>query len=1007
MASTHFSALRAHSWYSLAEGVDSPETLLARATELGYRALALTDTNCFYGAIPFLEASRRFPDLKPLLGCRLEVKGRGCTVLIREPVGYRTLCRALSTLHLVRPPSVLKILQEHHEGLVALTDDPDAVPALFDVFGPHLWLEVVRHGRPQAEERALLEAGVPLGLKPVASLAPYFATAAGHDAYRWLAALRGKTTLDKVSTPLVTAEHHLADPDAVLALYDDMPEAVTNTEAVAASCRRDVLPVEWVEPPAKVEEGQDAPGYLRLLCERALTRLEWADAEQARRRLEEELRLICQRGLASYFLVCWDIAREARQQGWPMTIRGSAGSSLVCFLLGVSDIDPLRYGLQLDRFLHPGRVDRPDIDLDFDARVLPKVWEWVVGRYGAEQVARVGQLQRLGPPGAFVAAAKAVGLRWPQIQEVRGALGDRLEALGADPDEAEGPPHCWPLEPERWDDLVAGTRLLTGRPDRWVLHNSGLFMTPGPVRDYAPLERYKGKVVAQLDKCGVEAVGLDKIDLLSSHALSALSEGCALVKALGGDPRPPRGDADAATLGALSRAETLGLSHLETPAMRRLLAQVQPRCLTDLIQALALVRPGASGGKNVYLRRRRGAEPPRPLHPALGGLAEQYHVLLYQDDVAAVIRDLTGCSPAAADRLRQQFADPQEADQASEAFGALCEAAEVAAEVARQVCALLRRFNAYSLCKSHAVSYGRLAWQEAWLRAHHPLPSWVASLNHCHGVYPVRVYVEALKRLGVPVFLPDLNSAGVAFTHAVCGIRAGLTAVRGIDRKVAAAAVEDRRRRGPFLGLADVSRRVPELYEHRARLILAGAFDFTGKGRQALLAEAGVGTGPGLRLWAPDRDDREPWPCPEASCHRYPLAGQWRGEWEALGFLAAGAPLMQVVRAGLGPAYQSLPDSRAVPALAGKRVRVAGLAATARRHPALSGEQLQFVTLEDEWGLIEAVVTTEEACVGIGPWVADGMVEEQFGVAVLKVGRLARALPGVPPEAADEAQSAG
>src|SRR5436305_3667643 len=270
MASCRFSPLRTHSWYSLLEGVDSPEVLLARAAEVGYPALALTDPN-LYGAIPFLDAARRCPAVRPILGARLRQGQHACTVLVAEPAGYRSLCRALSRLNLGGQPSLVKVLSECHEGLLALVDHHALVAPLHHLFQQRLWLEVVRPGRPEAEERALLEAGQPLGVKPVASCAPHFATPTGHEAYRLLTAVRQKTTLEKLPPRLpVTPEHHLADPDSVFDLFQDLPEAVTNTEAVANCCRSDVLPRGLVTPPAHVPEGQDAPGYLKLLCERAL-----------------------------------------------------------------------------------------------------------------------------------------------------------------------------------------------------------------------------------------------------------------------------------------------------------------------------------------------------------------------------------------------------------------------------------------------------------------------------------------------------------------------------------------------------------------------------------------------------------------------------------------------------------------------------------------------------------------------------------------------------------------
>jgi DNA polymerase-3 subunit alpha len=925
MGSGRFVPLHAYSHYSLLEGVDPPVALLERAAECGYPALALTDVNSLAGAVEFAEAARR-AGVRPILGARLRHQSQQATALIAEPAGWRGLCRVLSRIHLQGTIPLAKLLADNADGLHVLLDNPFALkPPLTEAFRGRLWVELLRPGGSEANERALAEVGSRFGARPVASVSAHFAVAGGYGLYRLLTAIRQGQPLEELPGRLAAGPpHHLAHPEEVAERFRDLPDALANAGRLAEVCRSDVLPRGVVLPPAKLPDGQDAEGYLRLLCERAMPQRTWQDEPAVRRRLAQELAVIGQHDLAAYFLAVGDIAAEARRRGWPLSLRGSAGSSLVCYLLGISDVNPLRHGLRLERFLHAGRADTPDLDLEFASQYRAGIFTWAVRHHGQDRVARVGSWHHMQGRSAFAAAALAHGVPKAHLRPLAESLGAELEALEVEGPAPEGlgvPPAAWPLEPAVWPRVLADARRLVGRPRELAAHPCGFVLTSEPAENYAPLQRGHGGVgLTQLDQGGVEAVGLVKIDLLSSRALSTLAEARQHVQALApaGAAPPTAEGSDPATLALLARGDTLGVSQLETPGMRLLLRQLRPRSLSDLAQALAVMRPGACGGKESFLRRRCGAEPPAYAHPALEDvLQENMGALLYDDDLIGVVEALTGLSAPEADALRRRLADPRTAEEVGAAFVGLCEKAGVARPTADAVLGQLLPFRGYSFCKAHAVSVAVVAWQECHLKAHHPLAFWTAVLNNHQGAYPKRVHAEAAKRAGLALYLPCANRSLPAFTQEVSGIRTGLGAIRAMDPAAAQAAVEERQRGGPYQSLADFRRRVTVAPQDLALMVRAGCFDFTGRSRPALLREAEALQLGHLPPWWEGRDEFEPWPL-EGLPPEYTLARQGREQWDLLGFLA-GPPLMSLVRACVPP---GLADSRTLGARVGKRVRL-------------------------------------------------------------------------------------
>jgi DNA-directed DNA polymerase III PolC len=988
-------SLHTHSGYSLLEGASGLDALLERARAGGHTALALTDTNNLCGSVAFVELAER-AGVRPLLGACLRRGGEHCVVLIASPAGYRSLCRLLTRLNLAEAGeapsegSLTDLLCAHSDGLHVLADDPSLAERLRDAFGRRLWLELIRP-RPAPHEAGLRACARRLGLRLVASTAAHFAEPADWHAFRLLTAIRRRTLLDRLpAESAVTPEHHLAPVEEWQRRFRDVPQALRNGEELAEQLRSDVLPRQLILPEPRRPRGLDSVPYLRALCERGLREREVAGDLRARTRLREELGLIEEAGLAGYFLTVRDIARWARRREHTMALRGSAGNSLVCYLLGITDVDPIRFGLEPARFLHAGRVDLPDIDLDFDWKVRDAVIDHVIARHGRDHVARISAHLFFQPRSAFREAGKAHGLSDEQVSGLLTTLDERLDDLLLErPGETPPLPAAFPLEPARWPRLVGDARLLLGRPHGLSLHPGGVVLTPQPVEDYVSLQwAAKGVRMTQLDKDGVERVGLVKIDLLGNRALATVDE----ARRLAGDSTSTAAEEDAATVALLQRGDTLGITQLESPAMRHLVLQMQPERVEDVVQALALLRPGAAsiGVKERFIRRRRGLEPVRVAHPALAELLGETHgLMLYEDDGLRVLRGLTGLPSVEADRFRKRISKhrtEEEAEGLRREFEALCARRGVAAAAVAELWEQLAKFNRYSFCKSHAVSYGLIAWQAARLKAHHPVAFWVAALNNNQGAYPRRVYVEAVKRAGIEVLPPCVNASEGPFTKEANAIRIGMDTVAGLPQALRETVVQERARGGPYRDLADVRARLRPGPEALAALVRSGALGFTGRTRpelellaagQALARSASEGRAGELF----SLDPTEGWRPPDD-----PPLRKLRDQWQAFGFVL-GPPLFSLFPHASADGRPPLVASAELARHAGQLVRVQGLVATARNVVTEDGRPLQFVTLEDEVGLSE-VTLFDGTCpqvpyLTIGPYVAAGVVEERHGAVTL------------------------
>jgi len=999
--------LHVRSVFSLGRGTATLSALIDHAARYGHDALALTDRNNLYGAVPFTQACEA-AGLRPILGA--EVDGpEGCLVLLVEnKTGYANLCRILTARMLDPAFRLGAALPRHAAGLHALVADHKLLRLLAREFPRgHLWAALPAP-RPELFPD-LANVAEALGIETVATGEVNGAGREEHRLHTVLTAIRENTLVERLQpADLSPREGYLKAPAAIVSLFRNYPRALANTRRIADRCRFTLRRERWIFPDPPLPRGETAMSHLQALCRAGMVRRYGRETLEAAQRLERELAVIQRLGFAPYFVVVGEVMRFAQNRGIASVGRGSGAGALTAYLLGITNVDPLRYRLFFERFLHEKRPDHPDLDIDLCWVRRDEVIDHVYATYGRDRVAMISTHNTYGPRSAFREAAKAYGIAHATVNRlsagvphgVDGPLRDALARSGR-----------IPLDEPPWPRVVDAAEAILGFPRHLGLHPGGIVISDVPLDAYVPLEEAtKGIVCTQFEMRAIEAVGLVKIDLLGNRALSTIHEAVTLIEAHHGvrvDPDTlPHGDEDTAAL--LSAGETLGVFQMESPGMRNLNRMLQTDDLATTIAAVALIRPGpaASGMKERFVRRLRGEEPVTYLDPRLEPvLRDTFGVPLYEEDVMCVAAEVAGLSLEDGDVLRRAIAGSDAAERGRLA-GVFLDCAVrrgYRPEVARALWDHLLQFGAFAFCKAHAAGYGVLAWQVGWLKAHYPVAFACAIQNHHAGMYDLRTHLEDAKRRGVGVLLPDLNRSEDGFTMetGVPGpaVRIGLNRVRGLSESTRRALLAARARR-PFSGIEDLLVRVGPAHPEAEALVLSGALDFTGRSRPELLCVLTSGYDDyRKRRHGRERrsledifavDAHEPlWPVPHLP--EFSAKERLWLEWSVLGLCVGRHPMAIFREEGRFPKAVRCHTAET---RVGKRLHVAGILAARRVVPTKEGRSMEFVTLEDETGLVECTLFPDvyaryrDVVHSLGPYVAEGRIEEQYGAPTLNVSRI-------------------
>ncbi|HUP01814.1 MAG TPA: DNA polymerase III subunit alpha [Gemmatimonadota bacterium] len=866
-----FAHLHVHSHYSLLAGAWAPAEIAHRTARLGMDAVALTDTDGLYGAVPFAKACET-AGVRPILGAELTDPERPyrAVFLARDPAGYEELCALVTARHLEEGFGLKRAVGNRSQHLAVLTRDHRLLEAAVAGGRREGTYAEVRPapggaGLQAAAERALkretLAWASRLAVPPVATAGVYYAEPARRDAHKVLCAIAARTTLaalDALQEGGVAPETAwFQPPETLAAAFADCPQALANGADLAARCR---FAFEWGRhrfPLYPSATGESAFAMLWRLAFEGLTRRYRPLPAEAILRLQEELAVIEEKGFADYFLVIRDITRWAAGHRIPSVGRGSAANSLVSYCLGITHVDPLAHNLFFERFLNRERADPPDFDLDFCWRRRDRVIDYVYERYGPERVAMIATFCRLGARGALREVARALGIPDREISRVTGRVPhfssvEMLESLRETLPECRG----LPLDRPPWDEVVRLALQIDMYPRHLSVHPGGIVIGPEPLETYLPRQRAaKGVVVTQFDMHPVEELGLVKIDLLGNRGLSAIADVCDQLLEEEGIEIRWQGDegdgclragptirevdpfSDEATRRLMREGRTMGCFYIESPGMRALLRKLRCDSFEMLTAASSIIRPGIadSGMMKAFIDRFHGDEPVVHLHPVMEELlADTFGVMIYQEDVIKVVHRLAGMSLGEADGMRRAMSkkgdyEDMEAYRARFLDGARANSVEPGA--AREIWRQIESFAGYSFCKAHSASYAQVSFRSAWLKTHEPARFMASVLANGGGFYAAFAYVEEARRMGLEIRLPDVNKSGATWRAEGSGaIRAGLEQVAEVHAATVEGILAERAGGGAFVSLGDfcarvttrlAGARVPEIH----RLIDAGCFD--------------------------------------------------------------------------------------------------------------------------------------------------------------------------------------
>ena len=966
--------LHVHSQWSLLDGVPSIRELVGFAQAAGLPALALTDSHALYGAMEFVAECRKV-GIAPILGAELNLAGGHSIVLLAQNMqGYGNLCRLITRVQAepdretaIERGLALADLALHADGLVALSGGvhgpldahlrqgspeqaEELARELIDFFGQdrfYVELQIIEEGDLE-QARALKALADRLHLRTVATHDIHYLSPADALRYRVLTAMRKNVRLTDLP-PL--PDLSFPSEEEMRLRFAAFPGALDATERIAEQCRFEFPLGQWRFPSLELPSGRTPTEEMRALAVAGAAQRYGELSPAIETRLNKEINVIDTLGYAPYFLVVADIVRFARQQGVPISPRGSASSSVVAYCLGIHDIDPIAHNLYFERFLSLERHDPPDIDLDLCSHRRGEVIQYVYQKYGADHVAMVCTYATLRARYALREVGKVCGLPEERINQ----LSDQL-------------PGFW--HPGAWRDLKAAqaelieqarddterlvlemSRTLDGTPHHLSVHPGGIVIAPGPITDIVPLQyATKGLLVTQFDMGGIEKSGLIKIDLLGISALTVIADSVELIR-----EREPGFTVeqiplqDAATAQVLSTAHSIACFQVESPGMRMTLRELAAHNTNDLLVALALYRPGPLQGglKDAFVRRHLGQEQAEYLHPALEPiLRETYGVILYQEQVLRIAHEVAGFSLGEADTLRRAMSkkSSREMERLHHQFIVGAETASGIDEaIAQRIWDLMAVFAGYGFPKAHAAGYAVVAYHMAYLKTHYPAEFMAARLAVWGGFYRPNVYMSEARRLGLVVQPPHVNHSKAAFTLELPRtLWMGLGQVRELTHTT----VQNILAQHPFASMEDLLIRAQPLYIEAVNLVKAGALQGLGN-QKAMLTQLERGRWRGRhtgQLGLLEESSEEPAAEP---------AARERAAWEreVLDQWVSVHPLQLVTDA---LSKHNLIQSKALGEHVGQDVALAGIRLATHRFASRQGSTW-LVDMEDEHGMYQVL----------------------------------------------------
>ncbi|NLK07746.1 MAG: DNA polymerase III subunit alpha [Firmicutes bacterium] len=1020
-----FVHLHVHSPFSFLDGASPLEDLVHQAAEFNLPALAITDHNNVSAAVRFYNLAVD-AGIKPIQGAELTLENsHHLIVLAQNPQGYANLCRLLTEAYQkggrLDPRISIDTLEKYRDHLIFLSGcRRGEIPSLVlkgefvqakqvaqfysELAGQgNFYMELIFDFLPYTAElnSALADLAQELGLPIVATNNVHYSRKEHFPLHDTLTCIRTATKIHDVHVERrLNAENYLKSPQEMARLFADYPSAVEAAKEIASRCRPALDLKRRLFPAFPTPKNQPPQAYLKKLTYQGAKERYGTITPQIRQRLEHELAIITALQVEDYFLVMWDIASFARKQGIRYAGRGSAADSAVVYCLKITEVDAVARGLLFERFLSLERAQKPDIDIDFDARYRDYVAQYVYNKYGDEHVASVCTFNTFRARSALRDFGKALGFPAEEIDQLAKRFphipADAIQkAIGRFPELKKSTLPFW-----RYQQLFELCRQAAGFPRFIGTHLGGLVICSQPLETVTPLQpAAKGVLITQFDKHDVEALGLIKLDLLSLRTLSAVEDTVKSINETKSDDVPyehnehPDGRCSAfsydkipldddLTYKRLNTGKTIGAFQLESPAQRALQARLNASNIEDIVASVALIRPGPIQGDMVepFIARRHGQEAPTYIHPALEPiLAKTYGVVLYQEQVIEIATAVAGFTPGESDRLRRvmtSFRSQEEMDAIGREFVSKAIAKGVEPEIAKTIFSYILGYAGYGFCEAHAAAFGDTAYKTSYLLEHYPAHFYAAILNNQPmGFYPPNTICLEARRRNIPILPLDINISGREFAvekidldkprqnqlecQSQLGIRVPLSQTAGMDQASLEQILNNRRRFGPYKSLADFYQRTQSAVDIVTNLILGGAFERLHSNRRQLLWDLKK-----IRTMYNHQNQTSLF-----SFDSQLLLDGEEKQYQVTDFSDKEKFLQEYASLGIGidthlMAFfrKKLTSRRVLSSLdlegtpAGHTVSAAGIVIRPHRPPTKSGRTVVFLTLEDEFGMIDVTI---------------------------------------------------
>jgi len=933
---------------------------------------------------------------------------RGKRTSVRRPP--RPCAGIISARHCDKTFDLVRALRENREGLVLISDDVKLLKALKRDGADDLFVEM----SPGYGMAACYAFSRGSDIPPVATNRVYLIEKAQYPLHRTLRAVSLNGKVSRLAPEAVCREHgFLQTPRAMVDQFPHAPAAAANTLAIAEACRRDWDFNRLVFPCFEGMDDREAFDRLYRMTLEGCRRRYGGVTPVVKQRIDHEMEIIREKNFAHYFLVVADITRQAQRSCG----RGSAAASIVAYALEITHVDPIRHNLFFERFLNLGRMDPPDIDVDFAWDERERIIDYVFARYGNRRAAMVGNHNTFGARSAIREVAKAFGLTAREIGEVTRKIGDGWRLKKTRDGLSRNPRMREVAFKKPWDEILDTAVRLEGHFNHLSTHCGGLVVVPDEIRRYCPVEiSASGLQVLQWEKDSVEDAGLVKIDILGNRSLAVIRDALALVEKNTGrridyaalnpvdDPRAIRIFYD---------GNTFGVFYFESPATRQVLIKVRQgipfaeylrmdHFLLNVV-VTSIIRPASNRSIHTWVSRLHG-EPWAPPHPLLEPVLEEtLGVMVFQEQLSQAAIHLAGFDPAEAETLRKVVSKKHREKKLRNFCARFVEGARdrgVDDGVIREVWEMMMGFDGYSFCKPHSASYTMVAYKSAFLRARYPAEFMASVISNGGGYYSAFGYLSEARRMGLKVLPPCINRSEIKYTGKGDAIRVGLMQLKGLSGDAVEAMVHERAKNGPFASFGDFFNRTDRhVHLQDARvLIKAGCLDAVARSvnRAGLMWEA-------LRHFHNKEGEDRPLPLFSAptpstdfrggarrSEENRPYPGQlmWKHELETFGFILSTHPLNLTAERLKGLKTVKAKDlHKAV----GKRVTVAGWQITGKTVKTQAGEPMKFVSFEDPTGIYEAVFfprAYHRFCHILNaarPYLIKGRVQEEFGAITLAV----------------------